>query len=112
MTRTRACIVCDTGVLAGAIAYTYNDIFFSPQGYIWVRCLAPCSERNFSEMTRPDTWLKPADQPVGCRLHAEAVLVALQAGLQSKLTVAEARCRSMVPERVALGGNPNQRKTR
>jgi len=25
-----------TGVLVGAIAYTYNDIFFSPQGYLWV----------------------------------------------------------------------------
>jgi GDP-mannose transporter len=25
-----------TGVLVGAVMYTYNDIFFSPQGYIWV----------------------------------------------------------------------------
>ncbi len=24
------------GVLVGAIAYTYNDIFFSPRGYVWV----------------------------------------------------------------------------
>ena len=24
------------GVLVGAVMYTYNDIFFSPQGYIWV----------------------------------------------------------------------------
>jgi GDP-mannose transporter len=25
-----------TGVLVGAVAYTYNDIFFSPRGYVWV----------------------------------------------------------------------------
>ncbi len=23
-------------MLVGAIAYTYNDIFFSPRGYVWV----------------------------------------------------------------------------
>jgi solute carrier family 35 len=29
---TSAC----AGVLVGAVMYTYNDIFFSPKGYIWV----------------------------------------------------------------------------
>lgn len=24
------------GVLVGAVAYTYHDIFFSPKGYLWV----------------------------------------------------------------------------